>query len=184
RPASSGAGAVLQDDGEDRSPARLTAMIVGAVAAALLVGVLVATQLGGDDDTPAPVSTIGAAPAPEQQGEGGSPGDDEPAATTAPVDRGDTTVSVLNGTQQTGLARAVARELEDSGFTISGTGNNADQARSATIVSFTPGNRRAAQTVADIIGVGDDAVAPIDRNTAVSAGDARVVVTVGADRIE
>jgi hypothetical protein len=157
-------------------------MIGGGVAAVLLVGVLVLTQVGGDDETPAPVNTIGAAPAPD--GDVETPAGDERSTRTAPINRSATVVAVLNGTTQTGLARGVARELEDSGFTISTVGNNPDQARSATIVSYTQGNERAARTVADIVGVGNDAVEPIDRNTAVSAGDARVVVTVGADRIE
>jgi hypothetical protein len=164
-----------------RWSSRFTMMVVGGMAAVLVIGVVALTQLGGDGQ-PASQTTIGAAPLPESPAQAPTR---DPGTRTAPVDRRATVVAVLNGTTQTGLARGVADKLEESGFTIGTVGNDADQARSATIVSYTAGNRRAADTVAQIIGVSRrDAVVAIDRNTAVAAGDAKVVVTVGADRIE
>ena len=49
------------------------------------------------------------------------------------------------------------------------------QNRSATVVSYVEGASAEARVVAKVIGVGSDAVAPIDQN-------ARVVVTVGSDQ--
>ncbi len=56
-------------------------------------------------------------------------------------------------------------------------------ARSATLVQYVSDARCEAQAVARLIGVGSDAVSPLDVNTRTVAGeDARVVVTVGADQ--
>jgi hypothetical protein len=50
-------------------------------------------------------------------------------------------------------------------------------------VQYAPDAKREAQAVAKIIGVGNDAVSPLDVNSRTVAGeDARVVVTVGADQ--
>ncbi len=165
-----------------RSTGRLVTMVAGGVAAVVVVAVLGITLLGGSGEEPESAGNrIADAPAP---GTETVPEAADERGQTTPVNRRSTTVAVLNGTTRDGLARSVGNKIEESGFALGTVGNNADQARSATIVSYTPGNRRAAQTVAQIIRVGRDAISPIDRNTAVAAPGARVVVTVGSDRVE
>jgi hypothetical protein len=104
-------------------------------------------------------------------------------STSTKVDRAATQVAVLNGTTTTGLARGVADKLEKSGFTIIKVGDNADQARAATTISYSGANGAAARAVAKIIGVGNAMVRPSDTNTSVAVGPkAKVVVVVGNDR--
>jgi hypothetical protein len=111
---------------------------------------------------------------------GSSPANGSPASSG--VDRRETRVAVLNGTTQTGLARAVADKIEQAKFTIAGTENNADQAVPTTTVSYRAGNERAAQIVAQVIGIDSASVQAVDANTS-AAADADVIVVVGADKI-
>jgi hypothetical protein len=104
------------------------------------------------------------------------------SAASSALDRRGTRVFVLNGTTQTGLARAVADKIEQGKFTIAGTSNNADQAVPTTTVSYRAGNERAAQVVAQVIGVDSASVQAVDANTS-AAADADVIVIVGADKI-
>jgi hypothetical protein len=178
------AAARRQGSDDGGSPARLTAMIVGGVVATVLVAVLAVSLLsGGDDSSPTagpqeipPGQTV---PAEEP---GGDPGAGRSGSGAPAVNRRATNVAVLNGTVQTGLARGVADRLEEGGFTVGTVANFPDQQRSQTIVAYAPGQRRAAQTVAQLAKVGRDAVQLIDRNTQVAAPGAKVVVVVGADQ--
>jgi hypothetical protein len=91
---------------------------------------------------------------------------------------------VLNGTTVTGLARGASDKLTKAGFKPGVvTNDTTNQARSATAVLYTQGNRPAALDAARVIDVGRDAVQPIDQGTRLLAGeDADVVVSVGADQ--
>ena len=61
--------------------------------------------------------------------------------------------------------------------------NAADQQRTSTTVQYAPGQRAAAQEVANILRL--RSIAPLDANTQAIAGpDAQVVVTVGSDRAQ
>ena len=100
-----------------------------------------------------------------------------------PRPRGDTTVAVLNGTTIAGLAARTADELKEAGYSLGTVADAQEQNRSATLVQYAPDAKREAQAVAKLIGVGSDAVSPLDVNTRTVAGEnARVVVTVGADQ--
>ncbi len=148
-----------------------------------IVVVLGITLTGGDDPTPAPKPNTVAPPAAANPSGGGT----ETGSTnaTAPrVNRGDVTVAVLNGTTVTGLARGASDKLTKAGFKPGVvTNDTTNQARSATAVLYTEGNRRAALDAARIVRVGRDAVQPIDQGTRLLAGeDADVVVSVGADQ--
>lgn len=164
------------DDAGGFSFGRIGAIVGGAVAV-VVVAVLLMVLLGGGEE-PAPPNDFGSstqtAPA------------DEPATAADPsaVDRRATNVAVLNGTTQTGLARAVADKLEQGDFTIANVGNNTDQQVPTTIVSYAAGNEQAAAEVATVIELDASAIQPADANTAVAAAEADVVVTVGTDQIE
>ena len=170
---------------EDRgfSVVRIVAIVGGAVAV-VLIAVVLMISLTGDDPKPTPndfgTSTPAAAtPSDTSAGPSSTP---SPNGSTARVDRKSIKIAVLNGTRQTGLARGVADKLGESGFTIGTVGNNTDQQVPQTTVSYSPGNERAAQTVAELIKVDRSSVQSIDANTSV-ATDADVVVTVGTNQI-
>jgi hypothetical protein len=57
-------------------------------------------------------------------------------------------VEVLNGTGASGQATKAAAALHADGFGLNGTGNAASFAQSVTVVSYPPGQREAAETVA------------------------------------
>jgi hypothetical protein len=166
-------------DGDGFSVGR-TAAIVGGAIAAVLVAVVLMVALTRDDSSPKP-NDFGQVTAPAPATPGGT-GTTAQSSTPATVDRRATRVAVLNGTQQTGLARTVADEIEKARFTIGKIDTNADQTVPATTVSYRQGEQRAATTIAQLIGVDRSSVQPVDANTSV-ASDADVVVIVGADKI-
>ncbi|MEA2153974.1 MAG: hypothetical protein QOE11_114, partial [Solirubrobacteraceae bacterium] len=170
-----------QDDGSLGFPSGRTGLIIGGAVAAVLAAVVlmvVLTSGGGTAKKPNDfgVVTQAGAASPAAGAANAS------AGSPSTVDRRATRVAVLNGTTQTGLARTVADEVEKAKFTISGTENNADQAVPTTTVSYRDGNQRAAQVVAQVLGIDRASVQPVDANASVAA-DADVVVIVGADKI-
>ncbi len=154
-------------------------MVVLGGLAIVAVAALLVTQLGGgDDDGPqSQPNTVGqTTPAAEE--ETGS-------ATPKPIDRSQTTVSVLNGTTVTGLARGAMNRILERGYREGIVVTNTDQTLQKTVIQFAQGSRRQALDVARIVGVGRGALQPIDQNTRVLGGaDAAVVVIVGADRAQ
>jgi hypothetical protein len=169
-------------DGDDGSfgfsPGRTGAIIGGAVAVVLVAVVLmIALTQGGD--SPSKPNELGVVTQAASSPPASAPS--SKASTTAGVDRRATRVAVLNGTTQTGLARAVADEVEKARFTISGT-SNAGTAAPSTTVSYRDGSQRAAQIVAQVIGVDRSSVQPVAADAS-AAADADVVVVVGADKI-
>lgn len=174
-------------DGFGLSAARI-GMIVGGAFAATLVAVVLVLTLAGEDESAQPQNNFGNTPSVEQapsgssSSEGGS-GSSSPAAALTSAERRATNIAVLNGTTQTGLARAVANKIQEDGFTIGGVATNADQSVPTTIVSYTADNEPAAVAVAKVIGIDRGSVQAADANTA-AAADADVIVTVGSDQIE
>jgi hypothetical protein len=154
-------------------------ILIAAAVGVVLVGVALALILGGGDDG----GSQAARTTPNQVV---PPAGEEPTSTNASGEtrpRGETTVAVLNGTTIAGLAARTAEELKDAGYSLGTVADAEAQNRSATLVQYTQDARREAQAVAKLIGVGSDAVSPLDVNTRTVAGEnARVVVTVGADQ--
>jgi hypothetical protein len=171
------------DDGGFGFSAARTGAIVGGAVAAVLVAVVLMVALN-QDDSPSKPNELGVVtqPAAASPAAGGTSTNGGTTTAPAAVDRRGTRVAVLNGTTQTGLARAVADQVEKARFTIAATATNADQAVPTTTVSYRAGDQRAAQIVAQVIGVGSDSVRPVDANST-AAADADVVVIVGADKI-
>jgi hypothetical protein len=167
------------DDG-GFTPGRMGAIIGGAVGAVIVAIVLMVALTG--EDTPSKPNELGVVTTPPAASPPSDAGTSNTTTSPAAVDRRGTRVAVLNGTTQTGLARAVADQVEKARFTIAATATNADQAVPTTTVSYRAGNQRAAAIVAQVIGVGSESVQPVDAN-ATAAADADVVVIVGADKI-
>jgi hypothetical protein len=107
--------------------------------------------------------------------------------------RGDTTVSVINGTFQSGLAQKTENQLTGAGFGKGTAATAADQAHSATIIYYQPGHKRDAQEVKKVL-KGGAIVAigganPASSVCALKPGtpdtqpcQSNVVVIVGSDR--
>ncbi len=164
----------------DHDRRRTIGIIAGAVIGVILVVVLVTQVLGGGGDsggTASKPNTVSSSSPAKTSGSNATGG--------AQVNRGDVTVSVLNGTTVPGLAAQVADQLSGGGFARGQVTNAADQQRSETTVQYAPGQRQAAVEVARIIKVPASKVSSLDANTQAIAGpDAEVVVTVGADRTQ
>ncbi|MCW3050462.1 MAG: LytR family transcriptional regulator, partial [Solirubrobacterales bacterium] len=177
------AGAPPDPGSDGRSASRTTLAVIGGVVAVAIVAILLVTQVFGGSSGPAKPNSVGRAPA-KASGAGSGGAAKTTGHKAGVVVRGIVTVAVLNGTTVVGLARSASDKLQRAGFkggTV--TNDTTNQARSATAVFYTPGNKAAALEVAKIIGVGRDGILPIDQSTRVLAGnDAQVVVTVGSDQ--
>ena len=168
------------------------AMIIGGAVASIVVAVVLVLVLTGEEPAPPP-NDFGNTPAAEEPagsaGESergtGSQSESTSSSTSAALtgaEKRATNVAVLNGTTQTGLARAVGDRIQQRGFTISNVATNADQSVPTTVVAYTNGHEEAALAVARIIEVDRGSVQAADVNTTVAA-DADVVVTVGSDKL-
>lgn len=120
-----------------------------------------------------------------QLGEEGTPETadrDEPQAAQAPINPSTVTVSVLNGTTVPGLAAQIGDEVESAGFQRGNVANALDQQRTGSVVLFADGAEREARLVGRRLGVSE--VEPIDPDSQALAGNASVVVIVGADQTQ
>jgi hypothetical protein len=145
-------------------------------AAALLVAGGAAfgvVQLTGDDGTTTTSSTSS-----DRQRDRAN--DSGRARRQPNIDPAQVTVAVLNGTTVQGLAAQVAEEARADGFTPGTTGNAARIDQTESQVLYRPGQARAAQAVANRLGI--KKTGPVDSVNREIAGSFDVVVLVGADR--
>jgi hypothetical protein len=152
---------------------RYIALIVGAIIVLGLGGTVGVLQLTKDDasDEPAtqqPDTDVGDPTA--------SPDRPEPAR----VNPGDVTVTVLNATNETGLAGRILSQLESAGFKKGNSGNAVERQRAESVVQYTDGNNDEARAVARRLDIGS--IEPIDSQAQQLAGPANVVVVLGADK--
>jgi hypothetical protein len=168
---------------ERSSPARATLLIVGGLLVLAAVVVAVVLSLGGGSNG-AHASSTGAAEAggaAESSRSSSAQSSGSSSSGTAAVDRGQTSVVVLNGTSTTGLAHRISGELQQRGFTkataLDGKPPGANQ---VTVVEYTSGHHAAAESVAHTLGVTQ--AQPIEGTVASLAGSATVVVIVGLDK--
>ena len=162
------------------SPQR-AALVIGlgvlVLAAATLGGLRLA---GGDDqaDTPAAGQTGAAGQPTGGQGGGGAGNgadDQQPA-----VDPSQVTVAVLNGTTVTGLAADVGDLVEKEGYQLGNVTNSLERERAESVVFYAPGAEAEAEDVSRRLKITQRE--EIDPDTQALAGDASVVVVVGADK--
>jgi hypothetical protein len=98
----------------------------------------------------------------------------------ASVAPGDVTVTVLNGTGVTGLARDTADRLERLGFQIGNKLTATETGQAESVVQFLPGATAEAKLVGAKLDIGQ--IEPADANTTAQAGPAKVIVVLGADK--
>jgi hypothetical protein len=149
-----------------------------AYAVLLVAGVLIvggaalfgASKLVEDDEEPA-----------TQQAD--APAEEAPRAPerrSAPVNPSQVTVAVLNGTTVQGLAADVADKLQDDGFQRGNVANFTEQQRAESVVLYARGARPEARSVSRRLGISQTEA--IDSESQDLAGNASVVVVVGADQ--
>ncbi len=92
-----------------------------------------------------------------------------------------TSVAVLNGTNTTGLAHSLSKDLQQSGYSQAMALNGTPPgSHPVTVVEYTTGHRSDAEGVARAIAVTQ--VQPLETAVASLAGPAMVVVVAGADK--
>ena len=144
--------------------------MAGAIAVLVIV-----TQSGGSTNSSARQASTSNAPGPAHH---------KAAAVFKPSS---VTVAVLNGTATNDLAHHVATKLTSAGYKQGTVATASNQAVTATVIAYLPGNRNGALHVATALKLGPTAVQPIDQTTQSvacpppSACTANVVVTVGQD---
>ena len=118
-----------------------------------------------------------------QQGSaaGGQP-DGGRGARGGAVEPSSVTFSVLNGTQTDGLAKQVADKLEAEGFRRGNVTNATEQQKAESVVLYAQGHRREAAVVARKLGITQ--IEPVDPASQSLAGDATVIIIVGADQTQ
>jgi hypothetical protein len=93
----------------------------------------------------------------------------------------ETSVVVLNGTEQTGLAHRISSELQQNGYSqADALDGRPPGANEATVVEYASGHQADAAGVAKSLAVSH--VEPMEQAVAVLAGSAKVVVVVGTDK--
>jgi hypothetical protein len=99
----------------------------------------------------------------------------------APANAAETPVTVLNGTETTGLAHRVSGALQQIGYSqaaaLAGRPPGSGQ---TTVVQYTAGHQSDAESVARVLSVSK--AKPIEPGVSSLAGTAGVVVIVGADK--
>jgi hypothetical protein len=155
--------------------------VVLLIAGILIVGGAAAfgvTQLSNDDTGGTPAAKDGSS-----SGGGDQSGDEQQQQQqkAAPVNAGDVTVAVLNGTTVPGLAKQVGDRVAAKGFKLGTVANTADQEqqRAESVVLYSPGHRNEARAVSRRLTIPQRQ--PIDPASQQLAGDATVVVIAGAD---
>jgi hypothetical protein len=146
-----------------------------AVAGVVIVGaaaVFGVTRIGEDEEgTPAADRVVNGV---QQDGD-----EARPQRKAPPVVPANVTVSVLNGTTVSGLARKVGDRVESFGFQLGNVTNDSNQQRQESVVLFKPGHEREARAVGRRLGISQRE--RIDAATQALAGDATVVVVTGGD---
>ena len=147
-------------------PWRTTIVFAGAVAAAAAVVVLVVALAS---PTPQP-----AASPPTQ-----------PPQTTPVHPPAPSPIAVINGTDVTGLGASTAEALTNNGYrdVVAVSNDVASPLISGSGVSYEPGHRELAQSVAACLEISPDRVQPMDARARSIAGKAAVAVFLGADRV-
>lgn len=155
--------------GRDQRSGLAPRYIALIVAGVIVVGGGVAfgvSQLGGED---------GGTQTSEEQ-------DRDQQQPAGPLNRALVTVSVLNGTTVPGLAAQIGDEIESEGFQRGNVANALDQQRQSSAVLFAEGAERPARVVARSLDIAT--IEPVDPDSQALAGNASVVVIVGADQTQ
>ena len=158
--------------------------LVLAIAGVLIVGGAAAfgvTQLVADDEGGGTAQGPQQVVEEEPNGEGGEQGQQRRRRGGAGVNPANVTVAVLNGTTVPGLAATIMDQAEEEGFRAGTVANFLpNQQLGESVVQYTPGHEREAAAVSRRLQIAQrEAVNPSSQEL---AGDATVVVLVGADK--
>jgi hypothetical protein len=159
--------------------------LVLAIAGVLIVGGAAAfgvTQLVSDDEGGGGTARGGSQVAEEPEGGGGDDeGQPRRRRGAGGANPANITVAVLNGTTVPGLAATIMDQTEEAGFRAGTVANFLpNQQLGESVVQYTPGHERDAAVVSRRLGIAQrEAVNPSSQEL---AGDATVVVLVGADK--
>lgn len=152
-------------------PRSRTPFVVAGILVGIFAIVLFATQVLGGGDEPA----NNTAAQQRQQRDAQSTAERSPEVNRAAV-----TISVLNGTDTSGLAKLAGDGLQKAGFTDVTTGNRNDGTNHPTsTVYYAPGNKIEAQEVANELKISD--VKEADDAILAAGGSVPVIVVLGAD---
>lgn len=148
---------------------------VAGVLVAVFAVILIATQIGGSNSADTNATTAKSETRAKR---------DSKTPSTAPrnpeINRPAVNVSVLNGTDTSGLAKVVGDQLVQSGFTSTQTGNRNDGTNHPdSIVYYAAGNKLEAEEVAKELKI--KTVKEADEQTLAAGGSAPVIVVLGAD---
>jgi len=165
-----------------RSPARATALIVGAVLVVAAAVVVLVTSLGGSSSTKGSASTPATGSAGNAStGRASTHRHATSRSASGAANPADESVAVLNGTETTGLAHRISAQLQQRGYSqataLSGRPPGANQ---LTVVEYASGHQADAEGVARSLGAAK--AQPMEVAVASLAGSAKVVVVVGADK--
>jgi LytR cell envelope-related transcriptional attenuator len=150
-----------------------TPMIVAGILVALFAAVLLVTLLKGGNNNNVSTNATTQQHVRDQRTVSTSPHNPR-------INRPAVNVSVLNGTQTSGLAKLVGDQLIAAGFTSTKTGNRNDGTNHPTsTVFYISGSKLEAQEVAKELKIKN--VKPIDSGTQAASGSAPVVVVLGND---
>jgi hypothetical protein len=152
---------------------------LGVVAVLAVAGILIFGGGGGNKPAPRP-NTVTPPASSAASGTGSA------AKKAAPkLNRGATTVAVLNGTTVTGLARGAADKVAAKGYREGVvTNDQTNQQHQVTEIYYEANAKAAALDVAKILVVTTANVKPMDANARVLADRAQVAVFVGADKAQ
>ncbi len=160
----------------------------GRAALVITAGVLVlaAATLGGlqlaDSDDGGGSDTAGGAQGTPSSNTGGGGSNGGKSKSQPAVDPASVTVAVLNGTTVQGAAQNIGDTVEKHGYQLGTVSNFTDQTRAESVVLFASGAEREATDVMRRLKIGQRE--PIDAGSQGLAGDASVVVLVGADKAQ
>jgi hypothetical protein len=153
---------------------KLAAAALGVIVV-LAVGILVITQLGGDD-APTKPNTAGNV---AQDGEP-TPGANATATATPGLTAAETTVAVLNGTTFSGLAGRISDQVSESGYQKGAVTDNTVQNLQTSVVLYDTGAAAQARRLARRFKIAT--VRRLDTATRAITGSADVVIIAGADQ--
>lgn len=157
------------------APRYLALMIVGVLILGLGVAYGVVALVGEEPPATTTATEATDRDARDRGGSGGSGGG-------APVDPSDVVVSILNGTNVPGLAAEIGDTIEAAGFQRGNVTNASNQESAESVVLYVGGDSDAAREVGRELDISQ--IQPIDSENQSLAGDATVVVIVGADQAE
>lgn len=155
-------------------------MILGAVVVAIVAIVVVIKVLGGSSTsgtatTPALVSSAKSAITHSSSTHTAS---ESSSSAASPAE---TSVTVLNGTETTGLAHRFSANLQQAGYSkATPLGGSPPGTHQTSVVEYSNGHRAEAASVAKAISVSE--VRAIESGVAALSNGASVVVVVGADK--